>query len=85
MSRAFGWEVTAEREPNFLKIWEPERSFCAFDGEVMVGTSGAYSMEMTVPGGSLATAGTTMVSVLPTHRRQGALRLMMAAHLADVA
>jgi predicted acetyltransferase len=50
----------------------------------MIATSGAFSLELTVPGATVPTGGTTMVAVLPTHRRRGALRLMMRAHLADV-
>jgi predicted acetyltransferase len=84
LGRAFGWEPPAEREESFTRIWEPERSFCVFDGKQMVATSGAFSLELTIPGGVVPTAGTTMVSVLPTHRRRGALRQMMNAHLADV-
>lgn len=84
LGRTFGWDMAEERQAAFLSTWEPERSFCAFDGATMVGTSGAYSLEMTVPGGLVRAGGTTMVAVLPTHRRQGALRMMMAAHLDDV-
>ena len=47
----------------------------------MIGTAGAFSLDMTVPGGSVPAAGTTMVSVLATHRRRGVLRQMMRAHL----
>jgi len=84
LGRAFGWELAPEREASFARLWEPERSFCVFDGESMVATSGAFSLELTVPGATVPTGGTTMVAVLPTHRRRGALRLMMRAHLADV-
>ncbi|HUO45909.1 MAG TPA: GNAT family N-acetyltransferase [Acidimicrobiia bacterium] len=85
LGRAFGWEAPEERTEAFLSVWEPERSFCAFDEGTMVGTSGAYSLEMTTPGGVIAVGGTTMISVLPTHRRRGVLNSMMEAHLRDVA
>jgi predicted acetyltransferase len=49
-----------------------------------VGTGGAFSLQLTVPGAIAATGGTTMVSVLPTHRRRGVLRQMMRHHLEDV-
>jgi predicted acetyltransferase len=76
--------------PADLKEWghglEPERTLAAFDGDAIVGTAGAFSFEMTVPGGSLVpTAGVTVVGVHPTHRRQGILRRMMDAQLDDVA
>ena len=38
---------------------------------------------LSVPGGSLPCAGTTVVGVAPTHRRRGVLRAMMRAHLDD--
>lgn len=76
----------AKRSPRierFQRILEPERTRCAFDGSDMVGTLGAFSLEMTVPGAVAACAGTTMVTVLPTHRRRGALRQMITAHLEE--
>ena len=60
------------------------RTRCGFEDGRMVGTSAAFELEMTVPGGRVACGGTTIVSVSPTHRRQGILRRMMQAHLDDV-
>src|ERR1700682_1310712 len=57
---------------------EPERMVTAeADGE-LVGTGGAFSFEMTVPGASTATAGVTWIGVVPTHRRRGILTALMA-------
>jgi predicted acetyltransferase len=84
ISRTFGGDARPEREELFLGIWEPERSFCAYDDGAMVATSGAFSLDLTVPGGEMPAGGTTMVSVQPTHRRSGLLRKMMSAHLHDV-
>ena len=67
-----------------LRLLPLDRTRCGFDGGTMVSTSGAYSLEMTVPGGKVACGGTTAVVVAPTHRRQGVLRQMMRAHLDDV-
>ncbi|HEY7106223.1 MAG TPA: GNAT family N-acetyltransferase [Acidimicrobiia bacterium] len=65
---------------------EPERTIAAFDGDSIVGTAGAFTFELTVPGGALVpTAGVTVVGVHPTHRRRGLLRRMMDAQLDDVA
>jgi predicted acetyltransferase len=50
----------------------------------MISTSGAYGLQMTVPGGEVACGGTTAVAVSPSHRRLGVLREMMRAHLDDV-
>jgi predicted acetyltransferase len=65
---------------------EAGRTLAVFDGDAIVGTAGALSFELTVPGGALVpTAGVTMVGVHPTHRRRGLLVRMMQRQLADVA
>ena len=73
-----------------LRQFEPERSLAAIDdtlpaGETFVGTTGAYSLRMTVPGATLPVAGVSAVSVLPSHRRRGVLRSLMLRQLADLA
>lgn len=66
-------------------LFEPERVLGAYDGETLVGGGAAFSFRMTVPGGErVRTAGVTGVGVLPTHRRQGILRQLMARQLDDV-
>ncbi len=67
-----------------LRLLPLDRTRCGFDGGKMISTSGAYGLQMTVPGGEVACGGTTAVVVAPTHRRQGVLREMMRAHLDDV-
>jgi predicted acetyltransferase len=75
-------EQWAER---WLKNFQLERLHAACDGSSIVGGAGAFTFRMTVPGGAaLATAGVTIVGVLPTHRRRGILRSMMRAQLDDV-
>jgi predicted acetyltransferase len=59
-------------------LMEPERMVTAEDDGVLVGTGGAFSFDMTVPGASASTAGVTWIGVLPTHRRKGILTAMMA-------
>lgn len=50
-----------------------------------VGTAGAYSFELTLPGEVLVpAAGVTAVGVLPSHRRQGVLSAMMRNQLAEL-
>jgi predicted acetyltransferase len=78
------------RSARALRQFEPERSLAAFDeslpaGEAVVGTTGVYSLRMTVPGATLPVAGVTAVSVLPSHRRRGVLRSLMRRQLADIA
>ena len=81
MGLVFGFDPPAEGLEPFKAILEIDRTVSAFDGDRMIGTAGAFSLEMTVPGGVVSAAGTTMVSVLATHRRRGVLRRMMRAHL----
>ncbi|WP_020577304.1 GNAT family N-acetyltransferase [Actinopolymorpha alba] len=61
--------------------FEADRSIGAFDGDDLVGHTGAYTFTMTVPGGPLGVAGVSMVGVLPTHRRRGVLRSLMRHQL----
>jgi len=73
-----------------VRQFEPERSLAAIDdtlpaGETIVGTTGAYSLRMTLPGTALPVAGVSAVSVLPSHRRRGVLRSLMRRQIADVA
>jgi predicted acetyltransferase len=84
MGTVFAWDPPPENVERFKKIWEPARSQCAFDDGQMVATLGTFSLQLTIPGGSIPVGGTTQVSVLPSHRRQGLLRRMMQAHLAEV-
>src|SRR3954467_9887015 len=63
---------------------ETERTIAAFDGSDIVATAGAFSFDMSVPGGRLPTAGVTYVGVRATHRRQGLLSTMMRDQLHDI-
>ncbi|NNF69021.1 MAG: GNAT family N-acetyltransferase [Acidimicrobiia bacterium] len=74
-----------ERIDRFRKAFELDRFLAAYDGDDIVGTFGAFSFDMAVPGGTLPTAGTTIVTVRPTHRRQGILTAMMDRHFSDAA
>ncbi|WP_395360606.1 GNAT family N-acetyltransferase [Streptomyces sp. YH02] len=76
-------------EPEERRLWqdltEHERFLGAWDGDVPVGTAGAFSFGLTVPGGaSVPVAGVTMVGVAGTHRRRGILTSMMRRQLDDV-
>ena len=63
---------------------EPERSIAAFEGSDIVATAGAFTFELSVPGGRLPTAGVTYVGVRATHRRRGLLSTMMRDQLHDI-
>lgn len=83
----FAWDEGALEsgpDPDFDAVYEAERTRCAFDGDEVVGTLGAFSLEMTVPGAVVPTAGTTAITVRPTHRRRGLLRGMMQAHFEEI-
>ncbi|MFR9674800.1 GNAT family N-acetyltransferase [Streptomyces sp. TR06-5] len=82
---AFGTTFAPESRDKWSGVIEHSRSLVAQDGGEMCGTSGAFSFRMTVPGGTVVpTAGVTMVSVKPTHRRRGVLTAMMRRLLDDV-
>ncbi len=67
------------------RVFEFDRSLCGFDAGAMVATIGAYTFQLTVPGGAqVPTSGLTLASVLPTYRRRGIMRAMIARHFEDV-
>jgi predicted acetyltransferase len=59
------------------------RTYAAFDGGAVVGTSSTFALDLAVPGGAARMGGFTMATVRPTHRRRGILRAMIEAHLDD--
>ena len=78
---AFGYDATDEENELDRTLREPKRMIAARMDGIMVGIAGAYSFDMTVPGGSAPVAGVTWVGVLPTHRRRGVLTAMMRHQL----
>ncbi|MGA5097950.1 GNAT family N-acetyltransferase [Streptomyces lavendulocolor] len=84
---AFGAVPEAPQERELWRaLTECERSIGVWDGGVCVGTAGAFSFRLSVPGGGgpVPVAGVTMVGVVPTHRRRGILTSMMRRQLDDV-
>ncbi|MFF9817664.1 GNAT family N-acetyltransferase [Streptomyces sp. NPDC014006] len=70
------WWSALEMDRNLLAVTADGRP---------VGTAGAYSFELTLPGGTVApAAGVTAVGVVPSHRRQGVLSAMMRHQLAQL-
>lgn len=70
------WWAALEMDRNLMAL--------AADGRP-VGTAGAYSFELTLPGEVLVpAAGVTAVGVLPSHRRRGVLTAMMRHQLVDL-
>jgi predicted acetyltransferase len=83
---AFGGQPDQDDLDAQLPLFEFDRSLAVFDGPSIVGTAGASSFTLTLPGlTTLPVAGITYIGVLPTHRRQGLLRRLMARQLDDIA
>lgn len=84
--RAFGWPPRDPEVDEALgAALEPERTLVATEDGEIIGTAGAYSLRMTVPGGALRSfAAVTMVSVAPTHRRRGVLTMLMHQQLEEL-
>ena len=80
---AFGQDPDPAEEERDRRLVEFDRNRGAFEGKRLVGAAGAYSLDLTIPGGVAPTAGISNVTVLPSHRRQGLMRLMMTELLAD--
>jgi predicted acetyltransferase len=84
ISHYFGNENTTEDAERFAQWIEVDRMHVAWEDGTIVGGAGALTYRMSVPGGGwVNAAGTTVVGVLPTHRRRGVLRAMMNAQLDD--
>ena len=79
-------EPPAEGEGSWWSGFEMDRGLVAETDGRIVATAGAYSFELTMPGGALVpVAGVTAVGVLPSHRRQGILTSLMRRLLDDIA
>jgi predicted acetyltransferase len=81
---------TAFHDPHSDEAKDAERLFVEFDrtlvarrdGEV-VGSAGILTRRLAVPGATVPAAHVTLVSVMPTARRQGVLRSFMSRQFAD--
>lgn len=80
-----GLALPAGKRALYHDLNEFDRSIGVWDGDECVGTAGAFSFRLTVPGGArVPTAGVTTVSVAATHRRRGLLTSMMRRQLDDI-
>ncbi|MFI1400036.1 GNAT family N-acetyltransferase [Streptomyces sp. NPDC020681] len=86
LETAFGGVFESPEEQELWQaLSEFERSIGVWDGPDCVGTAGAFTFRLVVPGGAVVpAAGVTMVSVAATHRRRGLLTSMMRRQLDDV-
>jgi predicted acetyltransferase len=80
----FGGHMPDERLQRWIDQVGLDRMHAAFSDGAIVGGAGAFTFDMTVPGGSVPTGGVTVVGVYPTHRRRGVLRALMRAQLDDI-
>lgn len=81
---AFGHDYQPDLLAHTLKYGEFDRTGSVWDGDQVVGTTGVWSFDMTVPGARLPCAGVTWVSVRPTHRRRGVLTALMRSQLEHI-
>ena len=85
---AIGQNFFGSPTEDMVERWERllglERMHAAFEAAEIVGGAGAFTFDLSVPGGSLPCAGVTVVGTYPTHRRRGVMRAMMRAQLDDV-
>ncbi len=79
----FGGEPTGEHVERFRRVLPLDRIHAAYDGTTAAGAAGAFPLELSVPGGSVACAAVTVVGVSPTHRRRGILTQLMRTQLDD--
>ena len=79
----FGMVPTEERMQRFVDQITLERMHAAWSDGAVVGGAGAFTFNVTVPGGDVPTAGVSVVGVYPTLRRRGVLRALMRAQLDD--
>jgi len=81
---AFGDSMRDEDFERNRTLMPSDRIHTAYDDGRPVAVVAAYPLELTVPGGLLPAAGVTWVGVLPSHRRRGILRRLMARQLEDL-
>lgn len=83
--RGFGVSYSDQDIERSKTIQDVSRFELAIDGKQIVAVVGAYTLQVTVPGGTqLPMGGLTWVSTAATHRRQGLLTQLMQRYLADV-
>ncbi|MBP2041454.1 putative acetyltransferase [Streptomyces avidinii] len=83
---AFGGVPDSPEERELYKsLTDVDRSLGVWDGDACVGSAGAFTFRLSVPGGALVpAAGVTMVGVSPVHRRRGVLTSLMRRQLDDI-
>ena len=80
----YGRPLPDKQRAQIMRQFEFDRSLAAFDGDVPVGTSGIYSLRLSLPGAMAPVAGVTYIAVLPTYRRRGILSSLIRRQFADI-
>jgi predicted acetyltransferase len=80
---AFSGTLKTEELERERTLIEYDRAFAAFDGPEIVGTTAAFTMPITVPGGEVSVPYVTCVGVKATHRRRGVNSALMRSQLDD--
>ena len=81
----FGLERSIENAERFGNWIELDRMHGAWDGDRIVGGAGAFTFDVSVPGGNLVPcAGVSVIGVQPTDRRRGVMAALMRAQLDDI-
>ncbi len=83
-ARGFGGHATDEEIRVARSFAELDRTFAAFDGDQIVGTTTTRTSGITVPGGVAQLGFVDDVTVLPTRRRRGILTRMMRRQLEQI-
>jgi len=78
---SFGMQYEDEDLTDLRTVLDLDRFLVATDDAQIVGVTGDYPFELSVPGGQLDVPGVTWVSVSPTHRRRGILSGLMHRQL----
>ena len=79
MRRVFLVAAPTDDEVEFMRQrFDLSRTWAAFDKRQIVATFHSFPTQLTVPGGTVAADAVTVVTVAPTHRRQGVLTSLMA-------
>jgi len=84
MDRTFGEVTRGPYADQPSPTAELDRSLALVDEGQVVATAGIYSLQLSVPGAVVPTAGITWITVAPTHRRRGVLRAIMQRQLTEV-
>jgi predicted acetyltransferase len=78
----FHFDVVDGFAAHLLEHVDLERTWAAYDGDLVVGTLRSFGTELTVPGQrTVPAAALTNVTVAPSHRRRGLLTEMITADL----